>query len=118
MSVPGTEARPCLGRTYTRALTSALKKCNAKTPSFGVFSPLVRAKPAAGWLRAQHQRPPWWGEPGRVHGGGGSSRRPWLGWCCSPAMWVTTTAGSALLPAGVESGMVAALRSCLHGFRG
>lgn len=61
MSTSGTEARLCLGKRCTRALTSALKKCNAKTPtpSFGVFSPLVRAK-----LAAQHQRQPWWGEPG------------------------------------------------------
>lgn len=33
------EARPCLGRRYTRALTSALPKYNAKIPSLGVVSP-------------------------------------------------------------------------------
>lgn len=54
MSMPGAEARLCLDRRYTRALTSALRKCNEKRLSFGVFSPLAGAKAAAGWLYVQH----------------------------------------------------------------
>lgn len=53
-----------------------------------------------------------------VRGGGGSSKRLWLGCCCSSAVFAISAAGSALLLAGMESGMVAALGGGLHGFRG